>query len=169
MQSLAIVVMSIVAAIFYGILHDQVTARVCVEYFTIGHPKIIESQSPTVLAFAWGVVATWWVGLPLGVALAVAARAGRRPKRSVASLVRPIGILLAVMYLCAAIAGVIGYVLASRGVVHLVGSLATDVPATKHAAFLADGFAHTASYATGLIGGLIVVAFVFSSRRRLAA
>jgi hypothetical protein len=35
-ESLKIVVLCIVAAIAYGILHDQVTARVCVEYFTIG-------------------------------------------------------------------------------------------------------------------------------------
>ena len=39
-ESLKIVVLCIVAAIVYGILHDQVTARVCVEYFTIGHPPI---------------------------------------------------------------------------------------------------------------------------------
>ena len=85
MHSLRIIGLSLLAAIVYEIAHDQVTARVCVEYFTIGHPPLIPSESPTLLALAWGVVATWWVGLPLGIMLAVAARAGRRPKLATAS------------------------------------------------------------------------------------
>jgi len=39
MQAIAIVALCIGSAVAYGILHDQVTARVCVEYFTIGHPR----------------------------------------------------------------------------------------------------------------------------------
>ncbi len=68
------------AAISYGIVHDQITARICVEYFTVGHPRLTDSDLPTVLALFWGVVATWWVGLPLGLGLAFAARA-RTQKR----------------------------------------------------------------------------------------
>jgi len=89
-QSLGIVLMCVAAAVVYGIAHDQVTARVCVEYFTIGHPPIFGTDDPTLLAFGWGTLATWWVGLGLGVALAFVARAGSRPKRSAASLVRPV-------------------------------------------------------------------------------
>ena len=40
MEILKIAGLCILSAIFYGVLHDQVTARVCVEYFTIGHPPI---------------------------------------------------------------------------------------------------------------------------------
>ena len=54
-----IVVLGVVAAVCYGVLHDQVTARVCVEYFTIGHPPLFNTDSPTLLAFGWGVVGTW--------------------------------------------------------------------------------------------------------------
>lgn len=61
------VALSVLAAVVYGILHDQITARICVEYFTIGHARLIDSDSPTVLGLFWGVVATWWVGLPLSV------------------------------------------------------------------------------------------------------
>jgi hypothetical protein len=60
MRFIAIVALAVAAGIAYGILHDQVTARVCLEYFTIGHPPLIPSQSPTLLAIAWGIVATWW-------------------------------------------------------------------------------------------------------------
>jgi hypothetical protein len=86
MQSLAIIGLSIAAAIVYGILHDQVTARVCVEYFTIGHPPVFPTADPTLLGLGWGALATWWVGLLLGVLLAVVSRGGSRPKRNAVSL-----------------------------------------------------------------------------------
>jgi len=35
----------ILAAVFYGILHDQITARICVEYFTIGHPIVFGTET----------------------------------------------------------------------------------------------------------------------------
>ncbi|MDA0768159.1 MAG: hypothetical protein O3A92_15225 [Verrucomicrobia bacterium] len=38
MQVVAIILASVAAAIVYGIIHDQVIARICVEYFTIVHP-----------------------------------------------------------------------------------------------------------------------------------
>jgi len=50
MQFPAIVFMCIISAIAYGIVHDQITARVCVEYFTIGHPQLFQTDNPTLLA-----------------------------------------------------------------------------------------------------------------------
>jgi hypothetical protein len=164
MESLKIILLSIAAAIVYGILHDQVTARICVEYFTIGHAPIFGTEDPTLLGIGWGILATWWVGLLLGVPLAAVARAGRLPKRSASSLVRPILALMLVSAVGALLAGLVGWFLASRGVVRLMGPLAEDVPADKHVPFLIDGFAHTASYAFGFFGGLVVMALVWRSR-----
>ncbi len=79
-ESLKIIVFCIVAAIVYGILHDQVTARVCVEYFTIGHPPIFHTDDPTLLAFGWGVIATWWMGAILAVPAVLTSRVGSWPK-----------------------------------------------------------------------------------------
>jgi hypothetical protein len=87
-EHLKIILACVAAAIIYGILHDQITARVCVEYFTIFHPPVFATQSPTLLAFGWGVIATWWVGLFLGLFLALAARVGPHPKLSVRELLR---------------------------------------------------------------------------------
>ena len=164
MESLKIILLSIAAAIAYGIVHDQITARICVEYFSIGHAPIFGTEDPTLLGIGWGILATWWVGLVLGVPLAVVARAGRLSNRSAASLVRPIGALMVVSGFGAALAGIIGWVLASRGIFRLAGRLAEEVPAEKHVAFLIDGFAHTASYAFGFAGGLVVIAIVWRSR-----
>src|ERR1041384_6329339 len=53
MPSLKIVLLGFCAAVGYGILHDQVTARVCVEYFTVGHPRIIASWVPVSIAMGY--------------------------------------------------------------------------------------------------------------------
>src|SRR5262245_31335828 len=165
LESLQIILLSIAAAVAYGILHDQITARICVEYFTIGHPPIFGTEDPTLLGIGWGILATWWVGLFLGVLLAVVARAGKLPKRSAASLVRPIAVLMLAAACGAVLAGLLGWVLASRGVVYLVEPLASRMPHDKHVAFLIDGFAHTASYGFAFLGGLVMLAIVWPSRR----
>jgi hypothetical protein len=165
MKSASIVGLCILAAVVYGIVHDQITARVCVEYFTIGHPPVFPTESPTLLGLGWGVIATWWVGLGLGLPLALAARSGPGPKRDAQSLVRPIAQLFAVMGVSATITGIVGYSLARAQAIQLVGWLAESVPADRHARFLADGWAHGASYLVGFVGGLVVVGRVWRSRR----
>lgn len=164
MKALAIIGLSVLAAIAYGIVHDQITARICVEYFTIGHARLIHSDSPAVLGLFWGVVATWWVGLPLGIGLAVAARSGSRrqlgPKELVPSLVR----LLLVMFALATVAGCLGYFGSKAGAFILIEPLASRVPADRHVAFLTCGWAHGASYVAGIFGG--VALWIRTWRRR---
>jgi len=169
MQAVAIVALCIVSAVAYGVLHDQVTARVCVEYFTIGHPPVFPTESPTLLGIGWGIIATWWVGLLLGIPLALAARAGRRPRRDVMSLVRPVTALLLMMGVCALLAGSVGFLLGGSGAVHLVEPLASRVPEARHSRFLADLWAHSASYLVGFVGGTIVIVRVWRSRARTVA
>ena len=166
MRALAIVLLCITSAVVYGVLHDQVTARVCVEYFTIGHPPVFRTESPTLLGIGWGIIATWWAGLLLGVPLAFAARAGGRPKRDVGSLLKPIGVLLLIMGTSAAVLGFIGFILGNAGTVRLREPIASRVPHDRHVRFLADLWAHSASYFVGFVGGLMVIVEVWRSRGR---
>ena len=158
--------MCIVTCVAYGLVHDQITARICVEYFTIGHPPVFGTNDPTLLGLGWGVIATWWVGALLGMPLGIACRAGHWPKREPASLWRPLGWLIGVAALLATLAGLAGWVAASNGWVVLVGSLAEHVPADRHVPFLVDLWIHSASYATGVIGGLVLIGGVILDRRR---
>ena len=161
-----IILLCIASAVSYGILHDQVTARVCVEYFTIGHPPLVDTESPTLLAFAWGFVATWWAGAILGVPAALLSQLGSWPKLSAAGLLRPIAVLLAVMACSALLAGVTFYWLAITNRMILLDSLAEDIPASKHAAFIADSGAHLASYGVGFVGGITVCGWIVFHRWR---
>ena len=163
MEFLKVWLLCIVAAVLYGILHDQVTARVCVEYFTIGHPPVFRTTSPTLLALGWGVIATWWMGAFLGLILALTARLGSPPRLAANDLIKPVFGLLLVMAASALGAGVIGDFLARNGKVSLYG---LDQVLGKPTAirFIGDFYAHSASYAVALFGGLLLCAW--SVRRR---
>src|SRR5690349_18959242 len=108
METIKIVLLCILSAVVYGILHDQVTARVCVEYFTIGHPPMFDTDSPTLLALGWGIIATWWVGLLLGIPAALVSRLGSWPKYDAAHLIRPVCGLMVVMGCASLLAGLAG-------------------------------------------------------------
>jgi hypothetical protein len=152
----------IAAAVLYGIMHDQVTARICIEYFTVFHPPVFLTQSPTLLAFGWGVFATWWMGAFLGFLLALFARMGSLPKFSMRELFPLVLWLLALMGISALVSGIIGY---------RMGSVPPDVAAALapalHKRFLADWWAHGASYVSGFLGGLTLCVIVLVKRIRL--
>jgi hypothetical protein len=159
-----IVLICVLAAVSYGVVHDQFTARVCLEYFTIGHPPVFNTHSPTLLGLGWGVIATWWVGLLLGIPLAMVARLGKRPKLTAWQIMPLVFRLLGFMGCLAITAGLIGYVLAMRGSIQLPDFLAAVIPPSSHVGFVADWWAHFASYFAALVGGIILI-FLNWSRR----
>ena len=166
MKWLLIVAMSIGVCISYGLIHDQITVRICLEYFTIGHPTVFSTQDPTLLAIGWGLLATWWVGVLLGVPLATAARCGKWPKREPHTLIRPLIWLAVGVAVVAAISGAIGGVAASTGLVRLAAPLDGLVPQSRHVPFLIDLWIHNASYLAGFIGGCALIGLVLLDRRR---
>lgn len=164
MNYVKIILASVLLAIMYGIIHDMITAHLCLEYFTIGHPKIIESTSPVLLALTWGVIATWWVGLPLGVLLAIVSQAGKRPVIPVSTVLKYALYLLLSMFLVAFIFGTIAGIAALKGNLVLFGTMAELIPKEQHARFLAAGWAHGASYLSGVIGIIVISRIIIKLR-----
>jgi hypothetical protein len=167
MGSLKIIFLSIAAGVLYGIIHDQITVRVCIKYFTVFHPRVISSDSPTLLGLVWRVIATWWTGAFLGTWLAVAARAGRKPTINASDLIRPIAKLLAVMAVSALFAGCLGYVLPRQGVISAPPWMLLSPE--RPAVFMADWWAHSASYATAFLGGMVLCIATYRRRAALSA
>jgi hypothetical protein len=160
-EAIKIVGMCIVAAIIYGIIHDQFTARICIQYFTEFHPPVFPTTSPTLLAFGWGVIATWWAGAIIGLLLLIASRYGSLPPFPAEHLLPLVAKLMAMMALCAVTAGLIGYFFAP-----IPGELAQTLGPAFQRRFLADWWAHGASYASGPIGGLVLCGIVWRRRAR---
>jgi hypothetical protein len=166
MEFIKITGFTLIAGMAYGILHDQVTARICVEYFTIAHAPLFPTTSPFWLAVFWGIVATWWVALPLGLLLACAARIGAPAKLTLRDLRQWILCLLAGMAVLAFAAGVIGAWRAGQGDVALAQRF--GIPEDRQIGFMADAWAHEASYLGGIVGGLVLIVHVGLHRMRSA-
>ena len=168
-ESFKIVGLGVVSAVAYGICHDNVTARFCVEYFTVAHPRIFgATESPTVLAFGWGVVATWWVGLAFGLLLAVMSRLGPRPKLTAGDLMRPLSLLLVVMAVGSLVAGLLGYFATEQGILRLASPFNEKIPAERASRFMADAAAHLSAYGTAFLGGIMLAAWAKLQRQRRA-
>lgn len=155
-ESAQIILLATGAAILYGIVHDQITIRVCPEYFTVAHPHILNTDSLTLIALGWGVVATWWGGLAAGILFAFAARAGSPTKFTWRRFVRPALVLLFVMAVCATVAGFIGHWLSRAGQIPSVQAWGSMLSVEKQPGFMADLFAHAISYLVGGVGSLII-------------
>lgn len=146
------VAVCIAFACLYGVLHDQVTARICLEYFTLWHPPLVGSEDPTVVALAWGVVATWWVGLILGIPLALVCRVGERKPLEVRDVLPLLGWLFVGMSICAILAGLAGYLFAPESLAAL-----NRYDGPNRRGFVTNLFAHNASYLSGFVGGAVVI------------
>ncbi len=167
MEGLKIVGLCVVASVVYGLVQDQITARICLEYFTVFHPPVIVSDSPTLVALVWGVIATWWVGVLLGVPLAMVSRLGSLPELDAVDLVRPVAWLMIVVAIGASVGGVAGYLAAKNGWAWPPEWVTTELPARKHAAFMADWWAHQMAYDLGFLGGITLWVYAWSRRRKL--
>lgn len=148
LRFLGIVGLGMAAGVAFGLLQTGVTAVAC-------------EFDPT------GLIVHPLIGLILGLGLAVAARAGRRPKRAGRSLVRSLVVLVVTMTLFAVAAGVVGFTLGNSGRVMMPAEVQERIPAEKRAAFQASALANQASYNVAFVGGGMLIAWVWVSRKRL--
>jgi len=165
-ETLRIVGTCIGAAVLYGVAHDLVTAHLSVEYFTVAHPPI-GTDDPILLALVWGVIATWWVGVLLGVPLAAAARLGRAPRVAVDDL-RPAVVRLLVVMGIAAAAAMLLAALATGETFFLSDPLFERVPRERHGRLAVAAVGHAVSYFVGFAGGIALIARTIRARRRAA-
>jgi hypothetical protein len=159
-----IVLLCIVAACTYGVVHDQITVRLCLEYFTVAHPPLFHTTSPTLLALCWGVAATAGIGAIFGGILTLVSQSPGTIPYPLPRLARSIAILLSAMGVAAFASGMIGYQLSRHGFISLPSVIATIIPLHQHDRFMAVWFAHGASYLVGLVGGALLCFWVWRAR-----
>jgi hypothetical protein len=73
-------------------------------------------------------------------------------------------LLIAVMAVCAAGAGLLGYDLVAAGKASVAGGWDREITPTKWAVFSADAYAHVTSYLVGTAGGLYLIGQVLWRR-----
>lgn len=159
---------SAVLAAIYGALHDQLSYTVLPEYYT--RFKFVQfsfagvgTMPPRLGAAVVGVLATWWIGLIVGLLVGVAGLAHRGPVEMARATLRAFGVV-AVIALAAGLAGL------AAG---WFGFGADDQAAyvdwwrpsglVSPRRFFAVGMMHNGSYLDGAVGVRVAVVLQFRS------
>jgi hypothetical protein len=163
----AIILLSVFSAVLFGILHNQITVRICEEFYTVAHRPIPGFDSPSLIALASGVLATWWMGILIGFLLACTARLGSWPQLSVTRVAYRLGIFFITLITLTALSGLIGYQLATRQIIALGTTFADRIPTTSHNAFLTNLWIHSTSYLLSFLGSIILAVGILRRRWKL--
>lgn len=166
---LHIIAVCIVAMTVYGVVQDQFSARLCPEYFTVGHPPIEGLTDPTLLGLAWGFLGAWWGGLLMGASLGLTATLGDPATRlSLREVLPGVGVVMGVIALGTLLAGASAWV--NGGVVGLSlgGPLGQAVPEASHRAFFTVACAHFGTYVTAVAGSVALCLLAAWQRRARA-
>jgi hypothetical protein len=153
---LRVVVLCFAGQAAYGTLQDQISVRVCKEYFTVAHPRLGTLDDPTLLGIAWGILAGGSGGIALGLALGIAATSGRRPPLTVRELTVPLLLALTAQATVTAICGISAYLTGGLAVITLTEPLTEAIPPPLHQRFFAVACAHFGTYTSAVLGGVVL-------------
>ena len=153
----------------YGILHDQLTYTISPEYYTkfkfyqfglidLGKEAIF--PNPRIEVSAVGFMATWWMGLPIGLILGLVGLTHKDPKMMFRNTMRAIIVTVIIAFITGLIGLVYGkFCLAERGVSWWLPYNLID-----RKSFIAVGSMHNFSYLGGLIG--LIAGTIYSIRQK---
>jgi hypothetical protein len=170
----AVLLAAVLAALAYGAVNDQVTVTISPEYFLYGKElaKVVGDPPTSMAALRWeaakvGLKATWSAGLLFGVVLLVANNPWRTlPRLANRRLIR----LLPVLFVFAAVLGVVGGAVGYRGWLTNLSEDFQDQVQTnlwRPYRYMATWGVHLGGYVGGLLGTAIAAGMVVRERLRL--
>lgn len=155
----------------YGILHDQLTYTVSPEYYTkfkfyqfglLAQGDETVFPNPRFQVAIVGFMATWWMGLPIGLILGLVGLSYKSSQQVFWVTMRSILVTIVVAFAT----GILGlgygkFYLSNRGVNWWLPDNLVDTES-----FIAVGSMHNFSYLGGLIGVFAGVAYSLKTKRR---
>lgn len=156
----------IILAGIFGIIHDQITYTISPEYFTkfkylqFGFPPVNSGGDRLTVAII-GFLATWWMGLIMGVLVGVSGLIFKdhiTMKKRIAACLKIILITTIFSSICGYAYG--NLVLAKKGVDWWIPE--TVIYKNR---FISVGSIHNFSYAGGLLGTILGLIYMFFKRK----
>ncbi|GAB5556411.1 MAG: hypothetical protein SchgKO_06240 [Schleiferiaceae bacterium] len=166
----------------YGILHDQITYSLSEEYYTKfkfiqfglqgwgadvstdpNAPEIIMPQ-PRLGAAVVGFMATWWVGLFIGIILSLVGLIQKTGQQMWRITLRSFGWTLVI----ALTTGLLSYLYGITALAENPPDWRVPINTVDREAFIAVGSMHNFSYLGGLLGLIFAVIYQVVSKKRLA-
>lgn len=168
-----IVVITPLLAALYGVLHDQLTYSVSPEYYTKfkfiqfglvdrGDEAIL--SHPRLSVAVVGVLATWWMGIPVGIVLAILGLIHRNWKEMLFISFQAFILIIVVAFLTGLIGLCYGYYNFSNDPTYFANTWSLPKNLIDIKNFVAVGSMHNFSYIGGATG--LLAAIYFSVRKR---
>jgi hypothetical protein len=168
----SIILICIIVAGIYGILHDQITYSISPEYYTkfkfIQFGLVAGNDTPIrnlrLLVAVTGWMATWWVGFIIGIILSMLALRQNSLRAMITTSVKAILITIAV----AIISGIAGYTYGSLIMINQPETYAgwyLPASVTDINSFIIVGSIHNFSYMGALAGLIIAIYFNFRKKK----
>ena len=141
----------------FGMTMDQLSARLCPEYFTVLHPPIPNLTYPTLLGIAWGYLGSWWGGALMGYVMGIVATIGtRHPPLSLRQLAVPMVSVVALTAVGTLITGIAVWRHTEMLEVRFADWLDRAVPRERQRnAFIVANY-HFAAYATAIVSSIVM-------------
>jgi hypothetical protein len=158
--------LGLIAVVTYGILQDQVSARLCPEYFTALHKPIPDLKDPTLLGVAWGFLGSWWGGVLTGYCAGLFATLGKRPKLSPREIILPLAAIMLGVATIVAITGFSVWRHSEMFGVKLEPGLSSMVPPEHHQPLLIVACYHFVAYAASIAGGITLCVWIWRERNK---
>lgn len=156
MSPIRFILLVVAATAAFGIALDLVTAHVAVEYFSVHHPHVVDSDSPVVMALIWGIGASWWFG---GIAAVAFWWYNARRPRPVAPPRMLAWVVRALVWLWATMMGILAAIYGLAG----LAPVEQRGPSFEHdRRLVAVAMTHATEY---VLGGIVVVLLLIKIAR----
>lgn len=148
-----IVIISVILATIYGILHNQISYSISSEYFTKFKFRQFDfyfmgENQPRQTASLVGALSTWWFGLLLGLIIGIVGIFQRNSKimwkSAIGAIFRTLAIAIGI--------GIVGILIGKFLISNLDASWNLPAELNDRKSFLTAGTMHDFSYLGGIIG-----------------
>lgn len=170
---LVVVFISCITGGIYGIIHDQISYTISPEYYTKfkfyqfglleeGSDHVNEAfEKPRAAAALVGFLATWWMGVPIGLVLGLLGYSAQKNRTIICIKAVLITVAIALVF------GLIGYAIGKFFLAELDFNWPLPENVVDQNNFIVVGTMHNFSYLGGLAGLLFGSIYILKQKRRL--
>jgi hypothetical protein len=167
---LLLVVLAVVSAALYGFLHDQISYSVSREYYS--KFKFVQFglsglESEHIAAGVVGVLATWWLGLPLGLMLAGVGFSHKNSTRMLVNTLKSFGVVVVVALLVGLLGLLYGYVQTRSFDLAEYRGWFIPPDLIEPRRFLCAGYMHNSSYLGAVVALPVAIFYQLWLRRNV--
>ncbi|GAA4047595.1 hypothetical protein GCM10022409_37350 [Hymenobacter glaciei] len=170
---LIVITASLIGGI-YGAIHDQLTYTISPEYYTkfkfiqfelVDKGQEANPASPRVWVAAVGFLATWWMGVPIGLILGLVGLAHTNWQTMFSVTMKAFLVTMAVAFITGIIGLVYGCLVLANEPVESFSNWFIPDNIIDFKGFITVGSMHNFSYAGGVIGLIVGIIYSLGQKR----